>query len=212
MARPRTFDMEVVQDGLLDAFWVGGFQGTSLPDLTAATGLRPGSLYAAFGSKDEMFRLALRRYAKWLVGQLPVEMRGLPGIEAILNTTVRLTVDDQARRGCPMLNAIPAADELSEKTSRTLGNGLSWMRRLFRERLQEAQAQAGVSIDAHQIEAVLISAAVAIRVLGRANASQRLLQNIADGATGAARLALDAAGPAPQGRASAHATEGTDNG
>src|SRR5262249_36820343 len=61
MVRPREFDFEEVAEGLLNAFWLRGFARTSISDLTAATKLLPGSLYAAFGSKEAMFRLALDR-------------------------------------------------------------------------------------------------------------------------------------------------------
>ena len=43
MVRPRGFDVDEVSEGLLNAFWLRGFARTSIPDLTAATGLLPGS-------------------------------------------------------------------------------------------------------------------------------------------------------------------------
>ena len=187
MARPRSFEMDVVMQRTLDAFWERGFAATTIPELCKATGLLPGSLYAAFAGKDEMFRLALERYAQWLSVQFPSDVAGLNGIEAALDTIVRLTVEDPKRRGCPMLNAISEADALSAKTQRLLKNGHQWMRRYFRDRLLEAQQQAQTTADLEQLEALLFAAAVAIRVLGRAGLEPSLLQQIADGATAAAR-------------------------
>ena len=51
----------------------------------------------------------------------------------------------------------------------------------------EAQQQAQTTADLEQLEALLFAAAVAIRVLGRAGLEPSLLQQIADGATAAAR-------------------------
>lgn len=192
MARPRAFDMDATLDGMLDVFWRNGFAGTSIPDLSAATDLLPGSLYAAFGSKDEMFRLSLGRYAAWLAAHMPRDKAGLDGIKAGLDTIVRLTVADRERRGCPMLNAIPEANALSPQTQADITAGLAWMRRYFEKRLREVQLETKASIDVDQTASVLLAAAVSIRVLGRSKLPQQTLQQIADGATEAARNAFGA--------------------
>lgn len=43
-------------------FWKRGFEGASMADLTQAMGLSPSSIYAAFGDKQALFSLAVRRY------------------------------------------------------------------------------------------------------------------------------------------------------
>jgi len=43
-------------------FWAKGYEGTSIADLTAAMGINPPSLYAAFGNRETLFRKALDRY------------------------------------------------------------------------------------------------------------------------------------------------------
>jgi TetR/AcrR family transcriptional repressor of nem operon len=179
--------MESVLQRALDVFWEHGFAATTIPEISKATGLLPGSLYAAFDDKDKMFRLALERYARWLVAQLPSNLKGLDGIGAALDTIVRLTVEDPKRRGCPMLNAIPEVDALSPETQRLLKGGHRWMRSYFRDRLLETPQQARVTADLEQLEALLFAAAVAIRVLGRAGLEPRLLQQIADAALAATR-------------------------
>src|SRR6202022_4831133 len=60
--RPRAFDADEALDRALDVFWRQGYEGTTLSDLTAALGINRPSLYAAFGSKEELFRRALERY------------------------------------------------------------------------------------------------------------------------------------------------------
>ena len=62
--RPRAFDREAALDSALRQFWTRGFEGTSIADLTDTLGINPPSLYAAFGSKEELFREALDLYVR----------------------------------------------------------------------------------------------------------------------------------------------------
>jgi AcrR family transcriptional regulator len=62
--RPRTFDEEKALDRAVEVFWRHGYEGASLSDLTTEMGMNKPSLYAVFGSKDELFRKAVRRYAE----------------------------------------------------------------------------------------------------------------------------------------------------
>ncbi|CAO3422158.1 TetR/AcrR family transcriptional regulator [Azospirillum doebereinerae] len=61
--RPRAFDRERALAQAMRLFWVKGYEATSIADLTEALGVGTTSLYAAFGSKDELYAEALRCYA-----------------------------------------------------------------------------------------------------------------------------------------------------
>ena len=60
--RPRSFDPHEVMQQVQDAFWKGGFEGTSIGDLAGATGLNRPSLYGAFGDKHALYIQALQQY------------------------------------------------------------------------------------------------------------------------------------------------------
>ena len=60
--RPRSFCTEKALDSAMQVFWRKGYEGTSMVDLTEAIGINSPSLYAAFGSKDGLFRAVLERY------------------------------------------------------------------------------------------------------------------------------------------------------
>src|SRR5262245_54652376 len=187
MARPRSFDPDEVAEGLLNAFWSRGFARTSIPDLTSATGLLPGSLYAAFGSKEDMFRIAIDRYATALGSATSRGPPGVEGIRALLDTIVRLTASDPERRGCLILNAIPESGGLSDEIRRDLQRGLQAMRRFIRDRLREAAEGMRSPPDLETFADLVVAAAVALPGPGLTGQDRRLLQNIADGATAAVR-------------------------
>ena len=64
VGRPREFDVDKAIDRAMMLFWRKGYKGTSLTDLTAALGITRPSLYAAFGSKEGLFRQSARRYVE----------------------------------------------------------------------------------------------------------------------------------------------------
>src|SRR5580692_12141765 len=60
--RPRAYDPEAALKQATDTFWRGGYAGTSLDSIAAATGMNPPSLYAAFGNKRALYLEALAHY------------------------------------------------------------------------------------------------------------------------------------------------------
>ncbi|KOF22148.1 TetR family transcriptional regulator [Ensifer adhaerens] len=60
--RPRAFDRDIALAAAGETFWRLGYEGASIADLTAAMGITPQSLYAAFVSKADLYREALERY------------------------------------------------------------------------------------------------------------------------------------------------------
>jgi AcrR family transcriptional regulator len=61
--RPRAFDREDALMKAMKLFWVKGYEATSIADLTAVLGIGSTSLYAAFGSKDDLYAETLRLYS-----------------------------------------------------------------------------------------------------------------------------------------------------
>lgn len=60
--RPRAYDPETALRQAADAFWRSGYAGTSLDDITAATGMNRPSLRAAFGDKHALYVRAITDY------------------------------------------------------------------------------------------------------------------------------------------------------
>ena len=56
--RPREFDETQVLRQIMKLFWRGGYEGVSLSDIMTETGLKKGSLYAAYGDKRVLVWLA----------------------------------------------------------------------------------------------------------------------------------------------------------
>jgi len=60
--RPRAYDPEQAIARAAERFWQAGYAGTSLDDLSEATGMNRPSLYAAFGDKRDLYLKTLEYY------------------------------------------------------------------------------------------------------------------------------------------------------
>jgi AcrR family transcriptional regulator len=115
MAGVRQFDERVALDRALDVFEARGFRATSMLDLAAGTGIQRGSLYHAYGGKEEIFLRAFREYTgRFLAGAAGALDR--PGKRAALLAFFDFCIETFAAgspsRGClSTRTAIEAATE-----------------------------------------------------------------------------------------------------
>jgi AcrR family transcriptional regulator len=111
VARPRSFSTQDAVEAATAVFWSKGYQETAISDLERATGLNRSSLYAAFGTKQAIFELALESYLLGFIGPrlAPMERPGAaPGdIERFFTGLAEFfRTGTQARQGCLMINSI----------------------------------------------------------------------------------------------------------
>jgi TetR/AcrR family transcriptional repressor of nem operon len=190
MARPRSFDPDEALDLARDVFWRKGFQGTSLDDITAATGLAKPSLYAAFGDKNALFLKVLDRYHQRIVAGAERSLnQGASAREAIerwLTGFVPFCSGAKGIRGCLSVNT--TADGVSDqKEVRTRIEGFNRkLEQLLRNRLRADRAQFSAAFDpdaaAHAIMAIYLGlmvmakdAPTAARVRATLNQAIKLL-------------------------------------
>jgi len=63
MARNARYDRQAALEKADNLFWERGYSGASMKQIEQALDMRPGSIYATFGSKDGLFGEALAAYA-----------------------------------------------------------------------------------------------------------------------------------------------------
>jgi AcrR family transcriptional regulator len=89
--RPIGFDKDAALEAAMLLFWERGFEGTSMADLTQAMGLNPSSIYAAFGDKQALFSLAVKRYMETRA-QYATKALEQPTIEKVIRALFDNTV------------------------------------------------------------------------------------------------------------------------
>lgn len=141
--RPREFDIEQALDRALKVFWRKGFEGTSLADLTKAMGINRPSLYAAFGSKEKLFKKALDRYAAGPAAYVRValnEPTARAVVERLLNESIDLLTHPRNPHGCLMVQGALACGAAAESIRRELTVRRDAAEAAVRKRFERAQA------------------------------------------------------------------------
>jgi AcrR family transcriptional regulator len=123
--RPRAFERGVALERAMQVFWASGYEGTSIPMLTEAMGISAQSLYAAFGSKDALYREALEVYRTTIGGfgrrALDEEPDALDAVARLLQESAINFSRTVGAPGC-MISMAPA--ELTETPLTILGRKL----------------------------------------------------------------------------------------
>lgn len=108
--RPRAFDRDDALRQAAHLFWRHGFSGTSTRMLTAALEISSSSLYAAFGTKADLFDEAVRVYAlrySAIYDRALDESTVLGAIERLLSESViEFTRTDEGHPGCLTSSAV----------------------------------------------------------------------------------------------------------
>lgn len=108
MGRKKSYDREVLIGKAMEIFRDHGFAGTSAEMLVQGLGVNRYSLYAEFGSKQELFDAALCRYDEEVVerrfGSLEAPGAGIDEIRALLEFYGTAGEGPASGRGCLLCN------------------------------------------------------------------------------------------------------------
>jgi AcrR family transcriptional regulator len=128
----------------LELFWTKGFEGTSLMDLVTAMGIKKPSLYAAFGSKEELFFEVLNLYQQRL-GAVALPAFALPSarqaIEAYLRALATFQSASGTPKGCLLVQGALVCSDDSHKVAKLLAEVRETGVAMIKLCLERARAQ-----------------------------------------------------------------------
>jgi AcrR family transcriptional regulator len=151
IGRPRTFDVNQALDRALEVFWRKGYEGATSCDLTAAMGINPPSLYAAFGNKEGLFRQALDRYwglrtAFWDDALAAPTARAVA--ETLLRGTAKFLGDPCHPKGCLAVQGALASGGEEDCIRKELEKRRGTSQAEIRERFKRARREGDLPADA----------------------------------------------------------------
>jgi TetR/AcrR family transcriptional repressor of nem operon len=181
MARPREFDPDAALARAMDAFWANGYDGTSLADLVAATGLNKGSLYAAFGDKRRLYLAAIERYERDGIDRTVAALRDAANPRAAIMMVfeqVIAAVEQGDRRGCLLCNASVDRAPYDPAVERRVISALARLQRAIAAALRRAAPEARAP-DIEARASHLLATYMGLRTMARAGVAAAELRAIA---------------------------------
>lgn len=187
IGRPREFDRDQALERAMELFWSKGYEGTTLTDLQEAMGgITAPSFYAAFGSKEKLFREAVGLYH---------QVEGAPVVKALVEgPTARASIEKWLRviaqkfsrtgkpRGClevlGAMNCMPGNKPVEEFMREQRSLREKFLRERLRRGVSEGDLAKGTNI------AVLVSFYATLvdglALRSRDGASRKVLNAVVD--------------------------------
>ncbi|MBI0426265.1 TetR/AcrR family transcriptional regulator [Psychrobacter sp. NG27] len=118
MSAPIKFNRDEVIEKAKNLYWEKGYHATSMRNLQDVVNMHPGSIYAAFGSKDKLFTESLNRYAvegaKRLADCVAQKDTVLDGLKHFIHTVI---VCNKATAPSGMCMIVKTVAELTQNDS-----------------------------------------------------------------------------------------------
>lgn len=185
--RPRKTDPDAVLDMAMKVFWEHGFEGTSMNDIAATTGMAKPGLYATFGDKETLYARALAHYFNELGSPLLDDLVQSPDpldvvVRRFLDVVAASVIDKTSPGGCFVVNSVVECAN-QPPSLEALGRAFDEQRRaafVNRFRAAKKQGELPADADARALAEFFAGQALALAVMGRAGAGQKSLDRFID--------------------------------
>jgi AcrR family transcriptional regulator len=170
----------------MEIFWAQGYEGTTLADLQKAMGgITAPSFYAAFGSKEDLFREAVELYKETqgtpMSKALAEGATARASVEGILRAAVEHVCGHDSPRGCMMVLAAVNCAAANKGVEDFLREQRSLREKALKQRLRRGVAEGDVpaSVDVNGLVTFYTSVLDGMAMRARDGASRKALGDIA---------------------------------
>ena len=194
MVGVRQFDEDAVIAEVMDLFWRQGYSATPMDSLAKATGVQRGSLYHAFGGKEELMLAALDRYAERFSASHRAALEAEDLTEAIsgfLEAHIDRMADPKNPAGCLVTNSALECIGHNDAIDRKIVQKLSAAETALYDRLRQAQREGRLKPgqDLRALARFLLGVTRGMAVLHKVFGDLAMVRDVAD----TAMLAIEAA-------------------
>ena len=163
-----------------------GYAGTSLSDLTAATGLTKGSIYGNFKNKDEVALSAFEHNLEFIVRNLILNIKSadtpigkLRAYPATYRTIYKTVL---ANGGCPILNTSADADDLHKGMHASVLKGIAQWKTGLMNIIEKGKARGQIKAktDARRVAEIIISLVEGGFAMAKTTGEESFIRNALD--------------------------------
>ncbi|MEU8118658.1 TetR/AcrR family transcriptional regulator [Spirillospora sp. NPDC049024] len=170
-----------------EQFWARGYAGTSMDAIAAATGLGKGSLYGAFGGKQQLF---LRIFDAYCARTVDAVTNGLTGPEdgayarlcAHIRAAAAGIAADQLHRGCLLAKGAAELSEHDPGVTARSRKTLECIATMLADGIRAAQRHGDLdrAADADRLAILVLAVLRGIEALGKAGIDPDRLESVAE--------------------------------
>jgi TetR/AcrR family transcriptional regulator, transcriptional repressor for nem operon len=145
VGRSKNFDVDVACATAMDRFWAQGYEATSVQDVLDAMGINRASLYASYGSKEDLFIAVLDMYAR-RISQCVIDLLEqaddpVAGVMQVFEQTLIDLPEPWRSRGCLLVNTVAEAAQTAPHLAQRAQQHLRAVETAFEAALQRALRQ-----------------------------------------------------------------------
>ena len=186
MPRPIQFNRPQVLEQSMYLFWENGYTNTSLQQLGERMDMRPGSLYAAFKNKRQLFfetlDLYFERSSTLLKDRLQSDDGAMQGIYNFFELLIDDLVDEQSIKGCLMINTATELADQDDEVKQKLEEMFRSHEEQFFQALTRAQKEEELTKDKDPkaLSRFSLMGVRGLKVYSQTDSSRKKLQSLVD--------------------------------
>ena len=187
--RPRAYDPAQAIARAAAVFWKAGYAGTSLDDLSEATGMNRPSLYAAFGDKRDLYLKTLEYYREESRALARAALADDPPLKVFLKRfygkALELYLED-GPRGCYSIGTAATVAAVDERVRAFLAESMRTTDSFLKSRIDKAKARGEIARSADTAALAYLASGTlhTLAVRTRAGLPRRELDALVDAAIG----------------------------
>ena len=182
--RPREFDPEEALEAATAVFWKHSYSGTQVDKVAAAMGMSKPSVYAAFGSKSDIYLATLDSFCEGLLSAVDNASKSKKPAKDTLVDFFEMEIDfycqDTPPRGCFLFCTAPAETANNPKIQKKLASMIQKIDRGFVKLINQAKEKGELTaeLDSESMAVNLQAILQTITIRARAGESAKSLKNV----------------------------------
>jgi TetR/AcrR family transcriptional repressor of nem operon len=183
VVRQREFDKDKALEAALQVFWEKGYTATSLSDLTTSMNIHRPSLYAAFGDKEKLFELALRKYTAQHADRIRKKLQNKTSVKEAFRLFFQDLIEEEYRKdlksGCFCINTMVELAPKDEKFEILTREHQMFLSILFEETIAAGirSGELNSSTDAKSLAQTFVVSLIGLTVLIKSRPERSFLDN-----------------------------------